>query len=73
VAARLVPESTPPPAAADFSVLDAARERLRANWAEAYEDIHTPLSLTAQLYTRFDTEKEITKMVLTNSAAKPGN
>lgn len=73
MAARIVPDSQPQSAPPDFSACESACDQLRANWADAYRDIHTPLSLTAQLYTRFDTEKEITYMVLTNSATKPGN
>ncbi len=73
VAARIVPDSDPQSDHADFAAFQAACDRLRANWAEAYQDIHTPLSLTAQLYTRFDTEKEINKTLLLNPTTKPGN
>jgi hypothetical protein len=72
VASRIVPDSKPQSDQADFAALESACDQLRANWADAYKDIHTPLSLTAQLYTRFDTEKEITKTVLSDVATRQG-
>ena len=73
LASRIVPDRNPQSDQADFSAFEAACDELRAKWADAYKDIHTPLSLTAQLYTRFDTEKEIAKAVLSNVATKPGD
>ncbi len=73
VAPCIVPNSGDRPTPDHFSVLESASERLRAGWVEAYQNVHTPRSLEAGLYTRFDTEKEIAKKVRTNSPAKPGD
>jgi len=71
VAVVLIPESDHRSSSEVFSALGAASERLRADWAGAFKQVHTPLSLDAQLFTRFDTEKEITRAVLSNPPMKP--